>query len=117
MQSVQGVVRTLRSALEWRWGVKLEVNHLVWPWLVEYASFLLTRFEVGKDGKTSYERAKGKTAKVQGMEFGEGAWWKKRREGGPLAKLTCMWQDGIYLGVKGSTGEVIIGDEKGVLGH
>ena len=29
-------------------------------------------------------------------------------------KLSCMWEDGIYLGVKGTTGEMIVGDKKGV---
>ena len=31
-----------------------------------------------------------------------------------MDKLTCMWEDGIFLGVKGSTGEMIIGGERGV---
>ena len=69
---------------------------------------------MGKDGKTAYERSRGKQARMQGMDFGEGILWKRRREGGPLGKLTCMWDDGIYLGVKGSTGEIIVGNEKGV---
>ena len=114
VQAVQGMVRTLRSAVEDRWGVQLDVGHAVWPWLVEYAGYLLTRCEVGHDGKTPYERLKGKKARLQGMEFGEGILWKRRREGGPLGKLTCMWEDGVYLGVKGGTGEVIVGSEKGV---
>ena len=25
-----------------------------------------------------------------------------------------MWEDGIFLGVKGTTGEIIVGDKKGV---
>jgi hypothetical protein len=74
----------------------------------------MSRAEVGADGKTGYERCKGKVAKLPGMEFGEGVLWKRRREGGPLGKLTCMWEDGIYLGMKGTTGEMIIGDKKGV---
>ena len=114
VQSVQGVIRTMRSAVEEKWGVKLEVDHAVWPWLVEYAGWLLTRAEVGADGKTAYERSRGKEAKLPGVEFGEGVLWKRRREGGPLGKLTCMWEDGVFLGVKGSTGEMIVGDEKGV---
>jgi hypothetical protein len=114
VQSVQGVIRTMRSALEEKWGVKLDAEHMVWPWLVEYAAYLLTRAEVGADGKTAYERSRGKVAKLVGVEFAEGVLWKRRREGGPLGKLTCMWEDGIFLGVKGSTGEMIVGDEKGV---
>ena len=108
------MIRALRSGLEERWGVKLEVDHMVWAWLAEYAGYLVTRAEVGDDGKTAYERIKGKTAAIPGIEFGEGVLWKRRREGGPLGKLTCMWEDGIYLGVKGSAGEMIVGNEKGI---
>ena len=37
VQTVQGQVRVLRSAVEEKWGVKLETAHSIWPWLVEYA--------------------------------------------------------------------------------
>ena len=114
VQSVQGVVRTLRSALESRWGVRLSVDHGIWTWITEYAGWLLTRFQVGSDGKTAYERVKGKPARVQGFEFGEGVLWKRKRGGGPLGKLTCMWEDGVFLGVKGSTAELIVGDRRGI---
>ena len=66
------------------------------------------------DGRTAYERLRGKEAKLPGFEFGEGVMWKRRREGGPLRKLACMWDDGVFLGVKGSTGEFIVGDGKGI---
>ena len=35
VQEVQGMVRTMRSAIERRMGVKLGIEHVVWPWLVE----------------------------------------------------------------------------------
>lgn len=84
------------------------------PWLIEYASFLLNRFEVGHDGKTSWERCKGKRAKTLGIEFGEAVLWRRKPLGGALAKLTSMWEDGVYLGVKGKSGEIIVGDPSGV---
>ena len=71
---------------------------------------MISRAEVGTDGKTAYERIKGKVAKIDGPDFGEGVLWKRRREGGPLGKLTCMWEDGISLGMKGTTGEIIVGN-------
>ena len=72
VQDVQGMIRTMRSALEEKWGVKLGVEHPIWAWLAEYAGFLWTRFQVGRDGRTAYERLKGKKVKLHGMEFGEG---------------------------------------------
>ena len=58
VQSVQGVVRTLRSALEARWGRRIDEGHAIWSWMTEYVAHLLTRCEVGRDGKTAYERVK-----------------------------------------------------------
>ena len=114
VQSCQGMIRTLRSALEVRLGVHLGAENRMWCWIAEYAGHLLTRFEVGKDGKTAYERMKGKKARHAGFELGESILWKRKRAGGPLGKLTCMWEDGIYLGVKATTAELIIGTKSGV---
>ncbi len=36
----------------------------------EYSMYLVSRLEASKDGKTAYERCKGKQAKVLGLEFG-----------------------------------------------
>ena len=114
IQSLQGQLRTMRSALEEKLGVVLCVEHGVWRWMTEYATFLLNRGEVGHDGKTAYERCKGKRGKIPGIEFMEAVPWKRRPIGGPLGKLSCMWSDGVFLGVKGSTGEFIVGDERGI---
>ena len=100
VRSAQGMFRVMRSALEERYGIELEVDDAIWPWLVEYASFLLNRQEVGHDGKVAYERLKGKRGTVHGIEFGEGVLWKRRPEGGGLGKLSILWEDGFFLGVK-----------------
>ena len=93
--------------------MNLDVEHM-WPWLVELVGWTMSRADVGADEKTGYERCKGKRARLPGMEFGEAVLWRRRQEGEPLGKLTCMWEDGIFLGVKGTTGEIIVGDKKGV---
>ena len=114
VKSVEGQMRVMRSALESRRGVVLEVNHAVWPWLVEYASYLLNRHEVGKDGYTAYERCKGKRAQVRGVEFGEAVMWKRRPRGTGQGKLSCLWEDVVFLGVKSNHKKFIIGDGKQV---
>ena len=48
------------------------------------------------------------------MMFAEVILWKRRRAGGPLAKVICMCEDGGYLGVKATTEELIVGDMRGV---
>ena len=86
IQSVQGMISTIRSDIEERWRVKIDATHSIWPWIAEHAGFLLTSFEVGRDGKTAYERLKGKSAKVQAVACAEGIMWKRKRAGGPLGK-------------------------------
>ena len=61
--------------------MKIPARHPVMAWIVEYAGYLLNRFEVSRDGKTAYERSKGKKAKSLGIEFGEAILWKKRLVG------------------------------------
>ena len=71
IKEVEYQIRTMKSALDKRLGTNLGITANVLPWLIEYASVLLNRYLVGKDGKTAYERLKGKTSKMLGFEFGE----------------------------------------------
>ena len=60
VRSVEEMTRTLKLDLERRLGARLEVNHGAFPWLVEHATDLINKFLVAKDGRTAYERLKGK---------------------------------------------------------
>ena len=114
IQSIEGQVRVLLDALESRWKVKIPVDHPVICYIIEYAAFVINRFEVGHDGKTNFERCKGKKAKTLGIEFGEAVHWKRKPIGGALGKLSVMWEDGVYLGIKGKSGEVIVATKTGI---
>ena len=112
VQTCEGYIRSLKSQLDERYVVKIDIGHPIVTWLCEYASYLLNRLEVGRDGKTSYERMKGKRATVLGVEFGERIMWKEKPVGA-LRKMIPQWQLGIFLGVKLSSGEMILADDKG----
>jgi len=114
IQSITGQARVLLDALESRWQVSIPYGHPILCYIIEYSAFLLNRFEVGHDGMTAIERCKGKKAKTIGIEMGEAIFWKRKLSGGALGKLTVTWEDGIYLGIRGRSGEVIVGDGKGV---
>ena len=88
IQSVQRMRRTIRSAIEEKREVTINVTHSVLPWIAEQT------------------RLKGKSL--------EGILWKRRRAGGALGKLTCMWEEGVYLGIKANTREVTVENRKGV---
>ena len=60
VRTVEEMVRTLKLDLETRISQKLNITHKVIPWLVEHAVDLVNKLQVGQDGKTSFERLKGK---------------------------------------------------------
>ena len=66
------------------------------------------------DGKTAHEHLKGKREKTLGIEFGEGVHWRMKQAKGALGNLDSLWSDGVYLGIKGKTGEIIVGDAEGM---
>ena len=113
VQSVEGQVRTMKLGLEERLGMDIDAEERIVHFLPEYASYLLNRLEVGKDGKTSYERTKGKKATVLGVEFGEKLFWKKKA-GQKMEKINARWEYGIFVGVKRASGEVWVATPDGI---
>ena len=53
-------MRTLKLAVEAWLGSELDVHHLMFAWMVEHAADILTKCSLGADGRTPYERIKGK---------------------------------------------------------
>ena len=71
IKEVQGQLRAMKSALDTRVGVEIRSTSNILSWMVEYASVLINRYLVEKDGKTANERLRGKKSKMLGFEFGE----------------------------------------------
>ena len=97
-------------------GENIPSDHNFIPWLVEYAAVLLNRGQVGKDGKTAYERLKGKAASLPGVQFGEKMLWRTNI----LARdrknrMDSQTSEGIYLGQRTVSGECLVGSSEGGL--
>ena len=90
VQTVEGQIRVIKNALEERMNVKIPGAHNILAWMVEFAAVLVNRYEVGKDGRTPYERSWGKKSKLLGLEFGEKLNFRRTRAPGRLAKLECL---------------------------
>ena len=74
---MQGRLRAMKSALDARVGVDVRDTSNILPWMVKYASVLINRYLVEKDGRTAYERLRGKKSKMLGFEFGESVRFRK----------------------------------------
>lgn len=113
IQTLEGQIRVIKDALETRWKVKIGEEQKVLSWLVEYAAVLVNRYEVGHDGKTPYERARGKSSRMLGVEFGERLLFRRQPIGARLAKLESLWEEGVFLGYRSQSGEYMIGTAEG----
>ena len=116
IQSVSGQARVMLDALEARVGQSCRGSGTAaLAWLIEHASVLWNRYAVSSDGKTAYERLRGKKSRVLGVEFGEKVHWRRAIPSGQRNnKLGSVWMDGVYLVHKTLSGESIVGNKEGV---
>ena len=70
-QDVSGRVRKLKLALEARLGISIPESRAITDWAIEHAAYVLSRFFVGHDGMTPYERITGRKWVRSMVEIGE----------------------------------------------
>ena len=107
VQTLEGQIRILLLSLEGRLGTSVDAQEPIVAYMPEYAAYLLNRLEVGKDGKTPYERCKGKKAQVLGVQFGEKVLYKVKADA-KMRKLRPRWEYGIFVGVRPTSNQVWI---------
>ena len=110
VQAVEGQIRVILLALQARLGAT--VSEPIVTYIPDHAMYLINRLEVGKDGKTAYERVKGKVASVLGLEFGERVLFMKTTKGKMMAKLRSKWDYGIFVGVRPRSNEIWVATEE-----
>ncbi len=90
----------LLAALERKIGAKFPSGHPVLTWLVEHVTDIITKYMVGIDGKTGYERLFGRPVREEGLEFGETLHWRHRATKDMNVVLDARWSGGVWLGRK-----------------
>ena len=91
-------------------GITMDARERIIAFIPEYVCYLLNRLHEGSDGKTPYERSRGKRASILGLEFGERVLFKippKQK----MAKIEARWTEGVFVGVRRRSNEVIVSDE------
>ena len=74
MQSaMQGQVRTLKTDLELKLQKHVQTNWAAWAWMVRHAAWLLERFQMRANGRTSFEDCFGLRYAGIVLHFGETA--------------------------------------------
>jgi len=59
-KTVREFTRVLKEQLEGEPNMKIEINDIITLWMIRWAAMMISRFMVGKDSKTAYERRKGR---------------------------------------------------------
>ncbi len=110
------MIRTIKTELEFNLKRKLGSQEAILAWLIEHAGVLISRHKVGDDGKTAYERIKGKRPSNQILQFGEKVrFMPGRTNKGHANKLEPRFKYGIYLGVHPTSSEAYIATENGAM--
>ena len=113
IQTIEGQIRTLRSAFEARTAAKLPTTSCLFPWLIIHAANILNLCEVGKDGKVPFQRLRGRRMHAELVEFGERVLYQPLNHKS-LGSAQPRWAEGVYIGLKMNTGEKLIATTEGV---
>ena len=115
-KTVREYTRVLKEQVEDKAKIKLKPDDNIVQWMVRWAAFICSRYVVGKDGKTGYERRRGRRCKIPSLPFAECVWYKQIREGKDRQnKFDTEIREGIWLGHARESNEVLIGTDAGVV--
>ena len=103
-------VRTVINAFEMRFGIKVQVEDQYFPWLVRHSSWLISRFLVKSDGKTPYERLRGREYRGEVVEPCEVVHYKLEAPG----KMEPKTAVGVWLGKSNTSDEHLVGTPQGI---
>ena len=111
------MVKTILSSLESRWGIIVARDHPVYPWVFEWAADLMTRYaHVGDLGKTAVQVIRGSKLSRHIAHFGEKILYKPLKlSGRHRGNMEDTFLDGIFLGMRLRSDEILIGTARGVI--
>lgn len=115
-KTIREFVRVLKDQVEEKASIKLECAEVLTAWMVRWAAMVCSRYLVGKDGLTAYERRRGRKCKTPVVAFGEKVWYKELRANKERRdKFESEWREGIWLGHSRGSNEAIIGTQEGAV--
>jgi len=114
VKTVQGQVRTLKFALEARVGFPMYETSEILNWMIRHSAMLINIGQRGQDGRSAWERVKGRRFNSELPEFGEQVMFLKPGSLGK-DKFDSRWDVGHFLGLRDDSAEMIIGTSCGVL--
>ena len=108
---VKGMLRSCKSGLEARINGKIPDDHPVMTWLVEHVAWILTIRPNSEDGKTPFQRVRGRPFLKRAVEFGERIMYKLPTSGprhDERGELQARWVKGFMVGYTRFSNEYLI---------
>ena len=96
-KTTRSLVKVFKDMIEDKTGQEIESDCVVMLWLVRWAAMLYSRFKIGTDGKTSYERQKGRKRRQEVIPFAEKVLYKKLKESGIRKQILESQWEGLMV--------------------
>ena len=113
IQDFKGLSRTHRSALEENIGCKISLEDNIVPWLVRHMGHLITICRVRGNGRTAYQKMKGRRTNAQLVPFGETVLFKVPKTQHVIGDFEDRWEQGVWVGFVMRSGEHLVSTAKG----
>ena len=95
IRELMGMIRTLKDDIETKTKEPMENNSPMLAWIVEAAGTMISRYRVGKDCKTAYQRLKGKAPPNKVVAIGERVLCLPLKSAGKRNKLAPKFKFGV----------------------
>ena len=115
-KTIREFARVYKEQIEAKAEMKLKPTDLIIPWAIRWSAMATSRFLVGKDGRTAFERKRGRPCHLPTIPFGERVWFhearphKERRN-----KFDSECHEGVWLGHTRNSNEALVGTAEGVV--
>ena len=114
IRRVQEKFRAVRHHVETNIKCRVLEGAPVMAWMIRWAAELISKYSIGEDGKTPYERLRKEDCVTPLVAFGETVMYLPlktvhRNKGTPAKRI------GVWLGVSERTEEVLVGTKRGVV--
>ena len=93
---------------------RIEVNSVLFSWLIPYVTETMNKYKVGADGKTAYERITGHRCKHDVVGFGEVVDYILETDKNVRYKADSRVGKGIFLGYCWRSTEYLVGTKDAV---
>ena len=113
MKQVQELLRTVKLWFEKHIGSIVPDKHPIFSWLVEHVARILTTRTRGSDGRTGFQRVRGKPFTKMLLQIIKQCLYKlpiKGPQREAAGKLGARWRRGIFLGFSKASSEYLLWD-------